>query len=395
MNIAFDARYLSMVIAHRANPEMLMGIGSYSYHLIKRLSEDFPENSYYLICDQAERQIAEILPKTRVISVPLAPQFRVANSAFGRLYRGMVFDRAVLRPVLKKNRIDILHYLSQDSFIQLGTNSTIVVTVHDLALSRFPKLSFKAKSAIQVWHYQTKRLGQADFIITDSETSRTDVLKYCRARPERVATAYCGKEENLSPKPQSSDEQVLTGYGIKKPYFLHVGGIQASKNMENLVKGFTLFSQKRPGYFLAVAGELEFAASEKKQLQQWLSGSGLTDRAVLTGFVQQNDLPALYRGAQALLHPSWYEGFGLTPLEAAACGCPAIVSDRGSLPEVMGPAAIYVDPGEPAIIAGAMERVIDPKIKADLSKQGLVQAAKYSWPKTAREINSIYQSLRQ
>jgi glycosyltransferase involved in cell wall biosynthesis len=125
-----------------------------------------------------------------------------------------------------------------------------------------------------------------------------------------------------------------------------------------------------------------------------LKEKGIIAKTFLPGFISKEHLPAVYRGATALVHPSWYEGFGLTPVEAAACGCPVIISDRGSLPEVMGPAAIYVDPSNPESIAGAMEMVLDPAETARLVNLGLSQASKYSWPKTAREINRIYQSLK-
>jgi glycosyltransferase involved in cell wall biosynthesis len=269
----------------------------------------------------------------------------------------------------------------------------VAVTVHDLAISRFPRLVFRARSAIGVWNYQTKRLGRADFIITDSESSRADVLKYCRARPERVSTVYCGKDDSLSPEPRADDRSTLEGYGIRKPYFLHVGGIQASKNMDNLVKGFALFAREHPEYHLVVAGELEFSAREKTQLQQGLSESGLSEKTILPGFIGQKDLAAVYREAQALVHPSWYEGFGLTPLEAAACGCPAVISDRGSLPEVMGEAAIYVDPADPASIAGGLKKACLRELREKIIPLGLAQAARFSWDQTARQVNEIYKSI--
>ena len=394
MNIAFDARYLSMVIAHRANPEMLMGIGSYSYNLIKQLCLEFPDNKYYLICDQAEKQIADILPNATIISVPKAPQFKVANSVFGRPYRGMVFDKFIIRPVLKQNRIDIFHYLSQDSFIQLGTNTAMVVTVHDLANNLFPDQAFNAKSAALVWNYQTKRLSKADFIITVSEATRVDVLKYCHAKLERTATVHNGKDDCFSDRPQEEDQTILLGYGLKKPYFLHVGGFQPSKNIENLAAGFRIFVGKYTQYNLVLAGELEFGTGEKNKIQSKLKEKGVLQQTILPGFIPQAHLPALYRGAAALVHPSWYEGFGLTPVEAAACGCPVIISDRGSLPEIMGEAAIYVDPGEPETIAGAMERVIEPTEKQKVLNMGLSRSAQYSWPKTAREVNNIYKTLK-
>jgi len=394
MNIAFDARYLSMVIAQKANPEMLMGIGAYSFNLIKQLCLDFPGNSYYLICDQEAEKIAAILPWARVIEVSKAPQFKIANATFGRTYRGAIFDRLVLPPVLKEYKIDIFHYLYQDCFIQTGVKTAIVVTVHDLAYNIFPDQFFKAKSASWVWNYQTKRLGKADFIIADSEATRTDVLKYCRARPEKTATVHCGKDDCFSNIPGAGDEAILLGYGIKNPYFLHVGGVQSSKNIENLAAGFRIFSDKNQKYNLVLAGELEWEPGGKVKLQNILKEKGILRQTILPGFISQAHLPTLYRGAAALIHPSWYEGFGLTPVEAAACGCPVVISDRGSLPEIMEEAAVYVDPGEPDTIAGAMERVIEPKIKSDLLKQGLAQAAKYSWSKTAREVNKMYQSLK-
>jgi glycosyltransferase involved in cell wall biosynthesis len=395
MNIAFDARYLSMVISHRENPEMLMGIGSYSYNLIKQLICDFADNKYYLLCDQASDKIANILPGAKLIKLPRAPQFRTANATLGRLYRGAVFDRAVLRPLIKKYSLDVLHYLSQDSYIQLGTTAAIVVTVHDLANSRFPEQVFRAPSAAWVWQHQTRRLGRADYIITDSEASRADVLKYCGARPEKASTVYCGKDEKLSPIALASDEGILTGYGVKKPYFLHVGGIQASKNMDNLVKGFAFFLKHHPGYSLVIAGELGFDGAEKRHLMESLIAAGLVNNTVMPGFIPQNQLPAFYRGAQALLHPSWYEGFGLTPLEAAACGCPSVISDRGSLPEVMERASVYVDPADPESIAGGMEMVLDPVRLRKLKNAGLSRAAKYSWARAAREVNNIYYKLGQ
>jgi glycosyltransferase involved in cell wall biosynthesis len=263
MRIAFDARYLSMVIAHRANPEMLMGIGFYSYNLIKQLCQDFPADKYYLICDQAEKQIADILPNTTVISVPKAPQFRVANSAFGRLYRGLVFDKVVINPVLQNNCIDVFHYLSQDSFIQLRTNSSIVVTVHDLAISRFPDLAFKSKSAIWVWHQQTRRLGRAEFIINVSEATRADVLNYCKIAPERTAVTHGGADKCFNDKSSASDEEIILGYGLRKPYYLHVGGVHSSKNIENLANGFGIFANKYPRYNLVLAGELEFGCKNQ------------------------------------------------------------------------------------------------------------------------------------
>lgn len=394
MNVAFDARYLSMVIAHRANPEMLMGIGSYSYNLIKQLCLDFPDNKYYLICDQAEKQIADILPNATIISIPKAPQFKVANSVFGRPYRGMVFDKFILRPVLKQNRIDIFHYLSQDSFIQLGTSTAMVVTVHDLANNLFPGQAFNAKSAALVWNYQTKRLSKADFIITVSEATRVDVLKYCRARPERTTTVHNGKDACFNDRREERDQAILLEYGLKKPYFLHVGGIQPSKNIENLAAGFRIFSEKYRQYNLVLAGELEFGPGEKNKMQTMLKEKGILQQTILPGFISQAHLPALYRGAVALVHPSWYEGFGLTPVEAAACGCPVIISDRGSLPEIMGEAALYVDPGEPETIVRAMEKIIDPAEKKKVLNLGLSRAALYSWSKNAREVNNIYKTLK-
>ena len=129
-------------------------------------------------------------------------------------------------------------------------------------------------------------------------------------------------------------------------------------------------------------------------MQNMLKEKGIWERTFLPGFISKDHLPALYRGAAALVNPSWYEGFGLTAVEAAACGCPAIISDRGSHPEIMGQAALYVDPGNAQSIAEAMELVTKPAVKSDLVKQGLAQAAKYSWPKTAREVNKIYHSLK-
>jgi glycosyltransferase involved in cell wall biosynthesis len=151
--------------------------------------------------------------------------------------------------------------------------------------------------------------------------------------------------------------------------------------------------RKHPNITLAIAGELSFFPTDHARLDHLIGQLGLIGHVHKTGFVAAGDLPALYRRATALLQPSWFEGFGLTPLEAGACGCPSIISDRGSLPEIMGPAGLVVDPADPKAIAAGMTRMLERGARDSYARLSQERSRRFTWRATAARVNEIYHAL--
>jgi glycosyltransferase involved in cell wall biosynthesis len=185
----------------------------------------------------------------------------------------------------------------------------------------------------------------------------------------------------------------LDRYGIRRPYILYVGGINARKNIVRLFAAYERLNRRQPQVTLVVAGR-----------RQWQTGAidaafrelDLADRVHFTGYVDDADLPALYSAAELFVFPSLYEGFGLPPLEAMACGTPVVTSNISSLPEVVGDGALTVDPYDVDGLTTAIERVLtDQVLRVELRRRGVARAAGFTWQRTAQAVYAAYdQTLR-
>jgi glycosyltransferase involved in cell wall biosynthesis len=171
---------------------------------------------------------------------------------------------------------------------------------------------------------------------------------------------------------------------LAERYLLYYGGLLKHKNVAALLRAFAELHDL--DVQLAISG-----AVRNTELPQLAEGLGIADRVRFIGFAPDEDKPALLRGAACFAYPSLYEGFGLNPLEALACGTPVVCSNRSSLPELMGNAALMVDPGEEGSLSEALRRVLaDAALRADLVARGPAQAAKFSWQRCARETYEAY-----
>jgi glycosyltransferase involved in cell wall biosynthesis len=221
---------------------------------------------------------------------------------------------------------------------------------------------------------------------------------------ERVRVIYLAADDIYQP---ILDDHRLTAirqkYGLPESYLLYLGGFDQRKNVPTLLKAFAQLA-KDSRAFLVVAGRLpeyglDLAIQAKRSdffpdPRPIVQELGIGERVVFTGWVPEEDKPALYSGARALVFPSLYEGFGLPPLEALACGTPVIASNRGSLPEIVGEGGLLVEPDDVEGLAGAMERLLnDDTLWADLREKGLAHAARFSWEKTARETLAVYREI--
>jgi glycosyltransferase involved in cell wall biosynthesis len=181
---------------------------------------------------------------------------------------------------------------------------------------------------------------------------------------------------------------VLEKYGVERPYILYVGALESRKNLPRLLEAYARLRKWSARWKLVIVGARKWKFTPIFEAVQRL---GLEPHVHFTDYVADEDLPALYRGAELFAFPSLYEGFGLPVLEAMACGTPVVTSNRSSLPEVAGDAALLVDPLDVEAIAGAMQRVLaDEALAAGLREIGLARAAQFTWERTARETVAVY-----
>ncbi len=296
--------------------------------------------------------------------------------------------------------VDIVHFpYFEPFFITLPSfNKTkTVVTVHDMTPLVF---SDKFPSGIKgnlKWLIQKDRLKKADRIITDSESSKKDIAKYAGIAENNISVVYLAASEQFE-RLKTNDLRLKAArekFDLPESFAIYVGDVTWNKNLPNIVSSF-----KNTNVPLFIIGK---AVTEKNfdRTNFWNQDLAEVQRLIeeskdvrALGFVSDEDLSALYNLASVFVMPSFYEGFGLPVLEAMACGCPVITSHRGSLPEVAGEAAYYVEPENVEEIQKAVELLVgDKRLRMKLSNAGFEQAKKFSWKKTALETLEIYKQV--
>lgn len=263
----------------------------------------------------------------------------------------------------------------------------VVVTVHDVSFRRFPEY-FSWRDRLVLNLLIGPSIRRAARVITISEFSRGEIARLYRIAPERIEVTPLAAGAAFKPSLDQEGAQVRRRYALLTRYILAVGNIQPRKNLPRLVAAFASIAAEYPDYQLVVVGQSAWRGSE---VEAAVRNYGLEGRVRFTGYVSDEDLVTLYSGATAVCYPSLYEGFGLPPLEAMACGTPTITSKTSSLPEVVGDAALTVDPSSIDEIAAALHRIIqDDALRAELRRRGLARAAGFSWERTARRTKEVY-----
>ncbi len=265
----------------------------------------------------------------------------------------------------------------------------VVVTVHDVSYKHFPEF-FSPRVRLITGLLVGPSIRRAARVLTLSECSRQDILRFYGVPPERVVVTPAAGPQYW---PQSAAEigRVRAAYDLPERYVLAVGNVQPRKNLPRLITAFHTIAAEVPDVQLVLVGRSAWRGSEVEATVERL---GLAGRVRFTGYVPDADLPALYSGAACFCYPSLYEGFGLPPLEAMACGTPTITSNVSSLPEVVGDAALLVDPTSVPDLTAALRRLLtDPAAQATYRARGLVQADRFSWDRTARETRAVYDAV--
>ncbi len=286
--------------------------------------------------------------------------------------------------------LDLFHGLDHVGLPLAGGARRRVVTVHDLLPLELPAL-YPARHRLVVRGALRRVLTRADRIIVPSHAVRRAVVAREPATAERVRVIPEGRDERFTVDgPAGGGRRVRERYGLPQRYVLFVGNREPRKNLGGLLAAFARLRGEPgidPGLGLVIAGAPSWGSDPA-------AAAAASGRVVCTGFVPDDDLPDLYRGAELLAHPALSEGFGLTVLEAMACGTPVVCSDAGALPEVAGDAALLVDPRDPPAIAGAAARLLrDPALRRELRRRGLRRARSMSWDAAARRTVEVYREL--
>ena len=285
---------------------------------------------------------------------------------------------------LLRARLDVLH--SPDFIPPFRRRCRSVITVHDLAFMRFPdKLT---RASLRYYRQIGRAAASADGIIAVSESTRCDLAELLNVPPERVDVVHHAPDPRLRVMEEEERERFRRRWDLPRRFFLWVGVLEPRKNLLTLLEAQALLRRRGTQVLLLIVGGHGWLFQETLDAVQRLR---LQTLVRFFGPAASQELLGLYNTATGFLFPSLYEGFGFPPLEAMACGLPVISSNTSSLPEVLGEAAIYIEPTDARAWADAIERVLENEtLRFQMRAVGVEQAARYSWRRTAEQTLAVY-----
>ena len=295
---------------------------------------------------------------------------------------GVSLDRAL-------PRVDLFH--ATEHLLPPMKNARTVFTLHDLIFRFFPEYHLPLNRWFLV-NAMPHFLRRADAIIAVSECTKRDAIRFYDLPPEKITVIYEGVNPALHPvEDKNAIDQARARYAHGQPFIFFLGTIEPRKNIIALIDAVRALRTRGLPQRLLVAGRKGWLYQD---VFDHVRRSGMDNEVVFLDYVPDADLPALFAACDAFVFPSLYEGFGLPPLEAMACGAPVVCSNTSSLPEVVGTAAILINPRDAGEIAAATECVIkDPSRRAELRGRGIAQAAKFSWERAAHETLAVYRQV--
>lgn len=358
----------------------LSGTGSYASALVRHLPGVLPGGALHVACPEAQ---SALLANSGLAAI--------IPCSSGRFPVGTLRRTAQMRTALQEIQPDIVHYPA--NFARWAgrggvASAKVVLTVHDLSFLRLSEW-FRWERAAYYRAAIRPSVRLADMVIADSQATADDLRKFLAVPEDRLAVVYLGVSD-LQPADEAVIRRTRLKYGLPERFFLYLGTIEPRKNLPRLIAAFDAVAAKTD-VSLVIAGREGWKAQATKQAY---ADAAYRDRIKFPGFVAGEDMAALMSAATAFVWPSLWEGFGLPPLEAMACGTPVITSNTSSLPEVTGGAALLVNPESVDEIAEAMLRVInDDALRAKLREAGLARARTLTWRRTAEETAAVYRRV--
>jgi glycosyltransferase involved in cell wall biosynthesis len=359
------------------------GIGRYAINLIQSMAK-----------------ILKNEPSVKIVLFPgpdtqtdfLVPDNILISRRMIKIKSSLVRSLFVYPIILPMEKIDVFHGLHPTGLPFFNKKGKFVMTIHDMITFIHPEFfTWKHRKIINLM--LPKMVSNADRLIVDSHSTKNDLSLFFKIDDKKITVIHLGLEERFKAVPLQEIERIRKKYSIRDDYILFVGVLEPRKNIVSVLEAFSIL--KKTGKLqrgkLVIAGKTGWLF---KEIFEKVKALNLEKDVIFTGFIDEEDLPALYSGALFFVFPSRYEGFGLPVLEAMGCGTPVITSKVSSLPEVAADAAILVDPANIEELAWHMEMLYENKdLREALRKKGLERSKLFSWEKTAQETLEVYKEL--
>lgn len=357
------------------------GLGRYTEEIVNNITKLDPDNEYVIFLRRENFSAFE----------RGGPQVKkvLADIKWYGLAEQIIFPFYIWR-----QRLDLMHFPHFN--VPIFCPVKFIVTVHDLILIKFPTLRattlgpliYKIKSLSYkiVISLAIKRSKKA---LTVSAYTKKEIVKQFKTDPDKIILTYEGVAELAKVNEPVEINKALNKYNISQPYLLYVGNAYPHKNLEGLIKVFSEINKDRPDLKLILVGKEDYFYSRLKEYAKSFSGN-----IIFPGYIPDNELKELYSKAILYVFPSFYEGFGLPPLEAMAYGLAVVSSNKTCLPEILGSAALYFNPSDKMDMRYAIEKALaDKNLREDLKNRGYRQAEKYSWKDCAEKTLGVYKNL--
>ncbi|MSQ24354.1 MAG: glycosyltransferase family 1 protein [Chloroflexi bacterium] len=364
MRIGVDARLADYTVG---------GIARYTTQLVSAEMALGQDHSIITIRSRSPKVNPPTIPSSETLLARTPPHHRI--------------ERFSLPWELRNARLDVLH--SPDCIPPRPGRWASVITVHDLAFLRMPRLL--TEESRRYYGEIRRAVQEAKAIIAVSQVTADDLVRLAGARPEKVHVVHEAADSEMQPMPRDTAKSLVGDrFAIAAPYVLFVGTLEPRKNIPGLIQAFGHLRKDFP-VRLVLAGRNGWLSEE---IFMTVRSQALEDGVSFLGEVSPEELRTLYCAAEVLVLPSLYEGFGLPAVEAMACGTPVVVANTGALPEIVGEAGVLVRPDDPLDIAEALGWVLgNPGYREVLSARGIERAATFSWERAARETMAIYEQV--
>lgn len=358
------------------------GIGRYTRELVRALAELDQGHDYVLFAAAGGQPL---------VDTPWPPNFQMRSLPLSDRALAILWHRLRL-PLwveLATGAVDIFH--SPDFVLPPVRRAKTLVTVHDLSFIRVPECA-DANLRAYLNRVVPRSVHRADLVLADSQSTKDDLVELLGVESDRIEVVYPGVEERFRPiKDRTLLDGVRKRYNLPPRFILGLGTLQPRKNFTRLIQAYSLLITHYPFLHLVIAGGKGWLYEEIFATVERL---GLEEKVVFLGFVADQHLPALYNLADLFVFPSLYEGFGIPPLEAMACGTPVITSDASSLPEVVSEAGPMVEATSVEALTEALKRVLeDNSLRERMMAKGVEQAKKFTWEKAAAKLLSLYEAI--
>lgn len=353
------------------------GIGTYACQLIKALSIIDMKNNYLIFMPNDSKQLLHLK----------------SNFEFADIYhekKTCFWDDINIPNILKDKKMDLYHVPQNGVGLSNNKNCASVITLHDVIPCRMPETV--SEEYLKIFSENIPEIiKMCSGIITVSNFSKMDIIKEFNYPEEKIKVTHLAAESRYRPL-----DKILSKYFISKKYFikdkyiLYVGGLGPRKNISGLIEAFSIIKPKHK-IKLVIAGTKGKSYDKLKKLSWKLN---IENDVIFPGFIPSDDLPFLYNASDLFVYPSFYEGFGLPPVEAMACGIPVVSSNAASLPEIMGTGGILVNPRDTLELSKAMDTVLsDNELAKTMCLNGINRSSDFNWESTAKKTIEFYSKI--